>query len=296
MAEINDWDVAASGNGFTVPDGFPEGMNYSQVNNAARELMAVVRRANKDHEGELLSTGSGGTYVLASARTIAAYANGQSFRLRANHSNTGASTVSVSGLASVAIVTPKNEVLTSGAITINGVYDIAYSSALAKFVLLGSFSTLQGTVVAQATDAAPGVSEHATLAELVTGTDLERVASVAGLTALFNDSTRRTDSATAGMFTLPGGLKIKYGRSADLGDIPGGAVQTLSLAFSTTVAFDSPPLIAFGFAMSLGTPNDMNVFVYWDQPATTSTNILFDYKETSGFQSNWAIGYIAIGV
>ena len=38
---FDEWDTNAINNNFTPPDGFPENMNYSQVNNADREKMAT---------------------------------------------------------------------------------------------------------------------------------------------------------------------------------------------------------------------------------------------------------------
>ena len=37
--EIYDWSTTAANNNSAPPDGFPENMNYSEVNDAARELM-----------------------------------------------------------------------------------------------------------------------------------------------------------------------------------------------------------------------------------------------------------------
>lgn len=144
-----------------------------------------------------------------------------------------------------------------------------------------------------------GLLELATNAETITGTSTSLVPSLAALTALFNDTSRRTVSATAGMFALPGGQLVKYGRTGNLGDTPTGAIQTTTLAFSTTIAFGSAPSIVMAFPISLsgGPGADANVVTYWDQAATTSTTVAFKYQEmTTSTQANWAIGYIAIGV
>ena len=37
--ELNQWSVDADNNNMPPPHGWPEGMNYSQVNDAARELV-----------------------------------------------------------------------------------------------------------------------------------------------------------------------------------------------------------------------------------------------------------------
>lgn len=44
MSNIKSWSTAAASNNSASPDGFPEGMAPSGVNDSARELMAAVRR------------------------------------------------------------------------------------------------------------------------------------------------------------------------------------------------------------------------------------------------------------
>ncbi len=48
MANISSWTTSADFNNSAAPDGFPEGMAPSGVNDAAREVMAAVRRYVED--------------------------------------------------------------------------------------------------------------------------------------------------------------------------------------------------------------------------------------------------------
>lgn len=48
MADISDWSTTAASNNATPPDGAPEGMAPSGVNDVIRELMAAVRRWYED--------------------------------------------------------------------------------------------------------------------------------------------------------------------------------------------------------------------------------------------------------
>lgn len=50
MTDIKSWSITASQNGNPVPDGFPEQMAPSGVNDSAREVMAAVRRQWNDAE------------------------------------------------------------------------------------------------------------------------------------------------------------------------------------------------------------------------------------------------------
>lgn len=295
MAEIGSWDTSAAGNGFAVPDGFPEGMQFSGVNNAAREVMAVLAREFKDRSGELVSTGSSNTYAITSNRTLGAYANGQTFKFRANHSNTGAATISVSGLGAKAIARPDGSAVISGAIQSGGIYEISYSSVLDKFVLFGGFG-VDIAQVAAATTTAAGKVELATDAETITGTDTGRVAPLSAITALFNATGRRVGS-NDGYQKLPGGLIVQWGRTGNLGDL-GSGTSTASDTFATS--FVSPPFVVIAVCTSLTGgpgPSGPNVTLYWDQENTTASAAYFKFQEAgASTQANWAISYIAIGI
>lgn len=54
MSEFEDWEPLAGGNNDASPDGWPEGMTRSGVNNSARENMAAIRR---DWEGSAVGGG-----------------------------------------------------------------------------------------------------------------------------------------------------------------------------------------------------------------------------------------------
>lgn len=55
MAELRDWDISAANNTDAPPDGAPEGMLPSAVNNTMREMMAVMARYYAT-EGETVAT------------------------------------------------------------------------------------------------------------------------------------------------------------------------------------------------------------------------------------------------
>lgn len=288
MAELSDWDVSAAGNDFTAPDGFPEGMQFSDVNNSAREIMAVLAREYADRNGSLVSTGSGGTYALTSNRTLGAYANGQTFKFRANHTNAGASTISVGGLGAKAICRPDGSAIIAGAIQSGGIYEISYSSVLDKFVLFGGFG-LDMTQVSQATTSAAGKTELATDAETITGTDTARVPPVSALTALFNAAGRASHVSAGGYQKLPGGLIIQWGRKAQ-GDFSSGT--TVSVTFPTTFASACFVVIPVLDAANGGTnPNGFPGVLTRGVGGFTAN--LYEY---TGTVQNVELSYIAIGV
>lgn len=99
MSEIHTWDTTAANNNSAPPDGWPENMAYSAVNNCAREMMAALARDLRDRNGTLVSGGVAPAYTLTSNRTIATLADGliMAFRAHAN-SGGGAVTLNLNGL------------------------------------------------------------------------------------------------------------------------------------------------------------------------------------------------------
>lgn len=138
--ELLEWSTAAASNNNAPPNGFPEGMAYSAVNNSAREVMAVIRRWVGDTNGSLTSAGSSNAYTLTPNGTYAAYASGQTFVFKANHANTGAATLNVSALGAKAILRPSGSALSSGDIPINSFVTVRYDGT--QFILGGVLSAI----------------------------------------------------------------------------------------------------------------------------------------------------------
>ena len=68
MSDIKFWSTAAASNNASVPNGFPEGMAPSGVNDSAREQMAATRRWYED--AQWTDLGHTPTYVSASTFTL----------------------------------------------------------------------------------------------------------------------------------------------------------------------------------------------------------------------------------
>ena len=54
MSKISTWSTTAASNNSTAPDGWPEGMPPSGVNNSAREMMAQIRDVWNDKDLSLI--------------------------------------------------------------------------------------------------------------------------------------------------------------------------------------------------------------------------------------------------
>lgn len=69
MSDIKDWSTTATQNNDSPPDGFPEGMAPSAVNNSAREVMASVREYYDNPEwrdwGHTITYGSATTFTTS---------------------------------------------------------------------------------------------------------------------------------------------------------------------------------------------------------------------------------------
>ena len=141
MAEIKDYSVTADDNNATSPAGMPENMAPSGVNNSWRESFARVKRWYEDINGTKSTTGSSNAYVLAAARTVTAYAQGDAYMFRANHANTGAATLNVDSIGAVAIVNNTQSALAAGQIQSGGMYLVAYDASNSKFQLVGASAT-----------------------------------------------------------------------------------------------------------------------------------------------------------
>ena len=79
MAELRDWSIAAASNNEVAPDGFPEGMDFRDVNDAAREVMAVLARRSADTSGALVTAGTAADLTLAANGTYSTFSDGDRF-------------------------------------------------------------------------------------------------------------------------------------------------------------------------------------------------------------------------
>jgi hypothetical protein len=141
MAEIKDYSVTADDNNSASPNGMPENQAPSTVNNSVRETLARVKRWYEDINGTKSTTGSSNAYVLAAARTVTAYAQGDAYLFRANHTNTGAATLNVDSVGAVAIVNNTQSALAASQIQSGGMYLVAYDATNSKFQLVGGSAT-----------------------------------------------------------------------------------------------------------------------------------------------------------
>lgn len=148
MSEIYDWDIAAANNNDAPPNGAPEFMEYSEVNNTIRECMAVLSRWRDGAFSGFQTAGTQPAYTLVSGQNISAYANGMMFAFRAHATSTGAVTLNVDGVGAVAVLDSRGNQLVSGDVVLNGVYFVVKTAA--SWRVIGAMSAVSIAALALA--------------------------------------------------------------------------------------------------------------------------------------------------
>src|SRR5690606_33675116 len=129
MSDVNSWNVSAASNNSASPNGAPEGMAPSGVNDTIREVMAAVKRRYADSNASLTSTGSSGAYAVTANETASTYYDGQVVAFEAHQASAGSDTLAWDGGDAKAIVWPDGTALAAGDIASGAkvvcVYDLA---------------------------------------------------------------------------------------------------------------------------------------------------------------------------
>lgn len=103
---------------------------------SATHLNDLVDVVNGIKAKDLITTGGGTTtYTLTPSPAITAYATGQEFVIKMNATNTGASTINVSGLGAKSLTKGGATALASGDLLIDAVYKIVYDGT--QFQVMG---------------------------------------------------------------------------------------------------------------------------------------------------------------
>lgn len=150
-AAIQSWSVTASSNNSAAPDGAPEGMAPSAVNDVMREIMAQVRHwAEQDVSGTWNhDAGAANAYRINPLIQPTSYVSGAIFRFKAVNANTTLSTLQVGTLAAVTIKKITDTDLVSGDILASGIYGVVYDGT--NFQLIddpsSSVITTRGDVI-----------------------------------------------------------------------------------------------------------------------------------------------------
>ena len=150
MSNISAYSQTAASNNATPPNGWPEGQSPSSVNDCAREMMAGIAKWYAGLDGSLVTTGTSNAYVLSTGSSHAALVDIGTVVFRANHTNSGAATLAVDGLASKAIRV-QGGALVSGALNANDLYAATYNATDDAFDLITTPNAFSAIVAASMT-------------------------------------------------------------------------------------------------------------------------------------------------
>lgn len=145
MSDIQTWSTTAASNNATPPNGFPEGMAPSTVNDAAREVMAAVARYRSDTDGVNTSSGTN-TITLAASRTMTDYNQGDMYTFKAGGTNTGATTLNVDSLGAKDVQF-NGAACTGGEIVSGLMYTVVYDGTQFQLMNAASYPAIDITTL-----------------------------------------------------------------------------------------------------------------------------------------------------
>lgn len=145
MSDVQTWSSTASSNNSAAPNGFPEGMPPSGVNDAAREVMAAVARYRADTDGVNTSSGTD-TITLSASRTMTAYAQGDMYTFKAGGTNTGPATLNVDSLGAKAVQF-NGTALAGGEIVSGLMYTVVYDGTQFQLINAASYPAIDITTL-----------------------------------------------------------------------------------------------------------------------------------------------------
>jgi hypothetical protein len=221
-------EVDASNNQ-AAPNGMPEGMPPSGVNDSWRAAMGAVKRSyDRDHAGSWCTVGgTANAIALTFAAAPASYVQGEKYAFKATAANTGATSVNVNGLGAKNVFrkSPAGAATacTGGEIQNGDLVELEYDGTQFQILNVAAASFLGGTLTANTAMSGAAFNEaNGTIAAAAT-TDLSTV--------------QANYLAVTGTTTI-----------AALGTLPAGAERTLEFAGALTLTHNATTLILPGGA------------------------------------------------
>lgn len=217
MAEIPNWDSTANNNNQASPNGWPEGMPPSGVNDSARENMAAVRRFWARVNGTMVTTGGPSTFSISYSITPSALTDGEVYAMKFHTAVADAPQLVIKGYTAKNLFKPTQAgiVSVSASDIVSGQRIVTqYDSSLDGFVIVGG-GVFGGP---------PQGAEYLVASADASLPNARVLTAGAGLTA--------TASASADALTVA----VDYGKSGTY-----AAQQvfgTVSLSDSTTISWD----------------------------------------------------------
>ena len=137
MSNVSEWSTTAASNNAASPNGAPEGMEPSGLNDTIREIMAALAKWYLDTQGALVAGGTANALTLTTNNVHATLADQSILVFLAASANTAAATLNVDSLGAKAIVDSAGNALTGGEITADCPVVVIYRAASTDYRLIG---------------------------------------------------------------------------------------------------------------------------------------------------------------
>lgn len=257
-----NWNEDDSSNNQTPPDGFPEGMAPSGVNNGARAIMGAAKRF-VNQQIPRTTAGSATAFTLTYPVAPGGYVDGMTFRVQFHATNGVVATLNVNLLGAKPLhyhVAGAWRIAPPGLIDTDEVFEVAYHDATGAFRLVG-FRNGTGRTEEFAGSVAPAGALFCN-GQAVSRTDY------AGLFAVIGTSHGNGNGTTTfnvpnhnNRFVLGGAPGSAGGSSAHAHNVSGSASGSLSVsAFGTTATpTDFATAVSSGGG-SASTPGHVHTF------------------------------------
>lgn len=270
-------------NSSASPNGYPEGMPPSGLNDSARATVGALQRFWNRMNGRYASTGTTPNYVLTPTVALAAYVTGERYSFRANFTCGATPTLNISALGAKNIKkfvngTTKanlaaNDIMSGQAVTVE--YDGTDMLMVTPTAGLIDASTT-------ATTSASGIIELATQAEVDTGTDAVRAVTPSTLTGW-----------------TPGVASVTFDPSADEALIrDASASNVLKRANINTLILGTPVASTSGTSIDFtGIPSwAKRIVINFSGVSTSGTNLLtLQLGDSGGFETTGYAGCVSQG-
>lgn len=274
MTNTSEWSTSAASNNSAPPNGWPENMQRSAVNDCAREMMAALAKWYQDQRGSLITAGGTTAYTLTTNNVHTALSDIPLMVVRANVANTGAATLNIDGLGALSLTKANGVALAAGEFATNKLYLIAYNSGGSRFEILNTMTNDANTAFASTTamifaqTAAPtgwtkGATHNNKALRLVTGTASSggstaftsvfaaRTVALANLPATNLSIASLTGSVGTGI-TVNNGANVWTGGGDGANVVAGGGATPRNASQSAVTAALASGTVTFGGSVPLG--------------------------------------------
>jgi hypothetical protein len=282
-------EVDASNNQ-AAPNGMPEGMPPSGVNDSWRAAMGAIKRAyDRDHAGSWCTVGgTGNAITLTYGVAPASYIQGEKYAFKASAANSGATTINVNGLGAKNVFkkspTGAAAACIGGEIQSGDLVELEYDGT--QFQLLSGASFAGGTLTAALNEV------YVSSAQAVSTNTLD----ISAIGANTIDLTQSSGSVINNFGNVPAGARrtLRF-IGASPGSLQNGS--NLSIPGGTTITLGQNDVIELFFSAA-GTANLKSYTRYAGAPiygaasaaATLAGTDITQFLTAGGFAGNKSIG------